>query len=38
MTGQELERQNEAAILETITRTIVEKFHPCRIVLIGSRA
>ena len=38
MTEQKLEQQNEAAILETITRTIVEKFHPRRIVLFGSRA
>jgi uncharacterized protein len=38
MMGQNLEQQSEAAILETITRTIVEKFHPRRIVLFGSRA
>lgn len=38
MMGQNLERQSEAAILEAITRTIVEKFHPRRIVLFGSRA
>ena len=38
MMGQNPERQSEAAILETITRTIVEKFHPRRIVLFGSRA